>query len=298
MATDRMKTGNARRRWMNGLFLAPFLLLFLMWGIAPIITGFAISFTKWDVFSGEVHFVGISNYLRILDDDILPIALWNTIKYTFLTVLFGNALSFVLAYGLARDIKGKTIFQTICFAPVVLSIGVTGVVWAWMYNTDFGILNYWLGQIGIPPIHWLTNPSTAMYAIVAMVVWASAGFNMMIYLAGLLNVPPSLYEAAEIDGANAWKQLLNITLPLMKYTFAFTLTISTIGSLQVFDQPYILTGGGPDYATHTLVYHIYSHGFRYFRIGYASALSFFLAVIICGFSFFQYWVFTRRRTEL
>ncbi len=285
------------KRLRNGLFITPYLVLFVVWIVIPAVAGLAISFTNWNIFTGEVGFAGLRNYVRVLDDDLFLRSLLNTIRYTAYSVLAGNAVSLLLACGLARGFRGKTLFQTIFFAPVVLSIGVTGVIWAWLYNGDFGLLNQWLQSLGIPRIHWLSNPHWAMISVVIMVIWAGAGFNMMIYLAGLLNVPRGLYEAAELDGANGWQRFMYITLPLMKYTFAFTITVSTMGAFQVFDQPYILTGGGPDYATYTYVYHIYSNGFRYFRLGYASALSVILALLIFGVVFVQYRLLTRSRTE-
>jgi len=286
-----------RARAFNALFLVPYLALFLVWVIAPAIVGLGLSLTEWSIFTGEMRFVGLRNYLRVFQDDLFLRSLANTLTYTALSVILGNAVSLLMAYGLARGIRGKLVFQTIFFAPVVLSIGVTGVVWGWLYNGDFGLLNYWLESIGLPRVHWLSNPRWAMISVIIMVVWAGAGFNMMIYLAGMLNVPRGLYEAAQLDGANAWQQWIYVTIPLMKYTFAFTLTVSTIGAFQVFDQPYILTGGGPDYATYTFVYHIYSNGFRYFRIGYAAALSYLLALLIFGVVYVQYRLLTRTRVE-
>lgn len=290
-------TGRTKNGLVNALFIAPYLALFLVWVALPAFFGVAISFTKWNIFTGEIGFVGLNNYLRVLSDDLFLRSLLNTFQYAALSVAAGNAVSFLLACGLAGGIAGRRFFQTIFFAPIILSIGVTGVIWGWLYNTDFGILNYWLQQTGLPRLNWLTNPKFAMISIVIMVIWAGAGFNMMIYLAGLLNIPKSYYEAAQLDGAGAMSRMIHITLPLMKHTFAFTLIISTIGAFQVFDQPYILTGGGPDYATYTYVYHIYSNGFRYFRMGYASALSCLLAAVIALFSFIQYKMLTRRRVD-
>lgn len=282
-----------REQWLNGLFILPYLLLLSVWFVLPALGGFGISLTEWNVFTGQVDFVGFRNYAHIFKDDLFLKSTVNTLLYAFLTVTLGNLFSFILAYGLARGGRTKVLFQTIFFMPVVFSIGVTGIVWGWLYNADFGILNYWLQQLGAPRINFLTNPRYAMLAIVIMVIWAGAGFNMLIYLTGLMNVPTTFYEAAEIDGADAWQKLRHITLPLMRYTFAFTLTVSIIGALQVFDQPYILTGGGPDYATYTYIFHLYSNAFRYFRMGYASALAYLLAAVIFVLSLIQYRLLTR-----
>jgi len=294
-----MHTRNRKRRehLSNALFLAPYLILFIIWVVAPALAGLVISLADWSIFTGEFHFVGLNSYLWVLRDDLFLQALWNTTRYTFFSVVIGNAVSFLLAYGLSRNLRGKIAFQSVFFAPVVLSIGVVGVIWGWLYDTDFGILNDWLSQLGLPRFHWLTNPHFAMPSVITMVVWAGAGFNMMIYLAGLLSIPKMYYEASQIDGAGEWKQLIHVTLPLMRRTFAFTIPISIIGGFQVFDQPYILTGGGPDYTTYTLVYHIYSNAFRYLRMGYAAAVSYVLALIIFVFAFAQYRALSRKGVE-
>ena len=269
---------------INFSYVVPYLLLFFCWLVIPIATGFLISLTKWTFISGKYQLVGLRNYKDAFADELFLKGIINTLYYTTMTVIGGNLVSFFLAYGLTKVKRFRNVFRKIFFVPLLLSVGTTGIMWQWLYNTDFGIINYYLNFLGIKNTNWLGDARFSMPAIALMAIWGSCGFNMLIYYAGIREIPSELKEAATIDGASGVQMLRSIILPLLRPKILFCLVISTISSIQVFDRPYMLTGVGPYFSNYTAIFHIYYQAFRYFRMGYASACAFVLALLILIFT--------------
>jgi ABC-type sugar transport system permease subunit len=262
------------------LFLAPTLLGLLALSAGPIVAAFAISLTQWDLLTAP-DLVGLDNYARLLGDDRFLTALRNTTFYTVVSVPLGTALALGLALALNQAIAGISWIRTMYFLPLVTSAIAVGLVWAWIYSPTNGILNQLLGALGLPPQKWVTDPFWAMPSIIAMSVWQGIPASTIVFLAGLQAIPVSLYDAASVDGAGRGARLRYVTLPLLTPSLFFTGILSFIGSFQVFDQVFVLARPGtPTDATITLVYFIYENGFRNFKMGYASAASWILFLIV------------------
>ncbi|MBN2413337.1 sugar ABC transporter permease [candidate division KSB1 bacterium] len=262
------------------LFLSPTLIIFSVFILLPVVFSFYLSFHDWNMFSADKQYVGFDNYSKMLTSAEFWRVLKNTAVYTFCTVPLSMAVALVIAFFLNKKIIGKKFLRTAFFTPVVISAVAAAVIWRWIYDPNFGLLNYVLGLIGIPAINWINNPTAAMSALIIMGVWKSLGSNMILYLAGLQGIPDHYYEAAEIDGAGGWHKFWRITVPLLGPTTFFILVISIIGSFQVFDIVYVLTYGGPLGATKVLVFYLYEHAFKFFNMGYASAAAYILFAII------------------
>ncbi|MBW8349929.1 sugar ABC transporter permease [Bacillus sp. IITD106] len=272
-------------------FLTPQLIGLLAFSVIPLGFALVLSFMKWDGF-GAKTFVGLGNFIGQFQNPVFWKALWNTTLYTILTVPVGVALSLLLALALNR-IKGKELYRVFFFMPVVTSSVSIGVIWMWILNGDFGILNQFLGYIGIEGPQWLTDTRVVMISIAMLSIWWQVGYNMVIFLAGLQGVSNSYYEAAEIDGASKFQKFKHITLPLISPTTFFVSIMSIIGSFQVFDQAFVMTSGGPAKASYTLVYHVYETGFKNFKWGESSAVAMILFVIILIFTLIQFKVSKR-----
>lgn len=266
------------RKWLL-VFLLPSMTGFLIFVLTPILASFGISFTDWDLLS-SIHFVGLKNYIDILKDASFWQSFRNTlgfiVGYLPLVTIFGLAAALLVN----SKIRFKSFFRGVYFLPVVTSWVAVSLVWKWLFNPSYGLLNYLLSLINIQGPQWLDDPRTAMIAIILTSVWKDIGFIMVIYLGGLQGIDLSYYEAAQVDGASPWQQFWKITLPLLKKTSFFVLTISLINSFQVFDQVNIMTGGGPGNATSVVVQSVYNHAFRYFQMGYATAESWILFLVI------------------
>jgi multiple sugar transport system permease protein len=262
--------------------LVPVFLL-VVFAIVPIIMALYYSFTDYNIIESP-NWVGFRNFTRIFQDEFFFISLKNTIVYTFLYVPLGLIVSLGAAILLNRKMKNTSLFRTFFYLPVLCSSVATATIWYWLLNPQVGLLNQLLGLIGINGPAWLYSSNWAMTAIVIMSVWMSFGGNMMIFLAGLQGINPALYEAAGIEGANSWQKFLGITWPQLSKTTFLVSTQLIIGAFQVFDQAYMLTKGGPGNSTITIVYYIYNKGFGGLEMGYASALSFLLFMIIFVFS--------------
>ncbi|GAA3636120.1 carbohydrate ABC transporter permease [Microlunatus ginsengisoli] len=275
--TRRQQTGNA---WA---FLSVPVLLFVTFLLLPIVLALVISFTDYSVV-GDFDWVGIANYVRIINDPIFWIALRNTIYYTILFVPLSVVVALSTAILLNRSSKTVRIFRTLFYIPVVSSTVATAAIWFWLLNPQYGLFNIVLGWFGINGPAWLYDSQWAMIAIVLMSVWAGFGTNMLIFLAALQGVSTDLVESARLDGANRWSVFWHVTLPGISRSMFLVATLLLISAFQVFDQAYVLTKGGPGNSTLTLVYYIYDRGFGRLEMGYASALSFVLFLIILLFS--------------
>ncbi|MGM0212115.1 carbohydrate ABC transporter permease [Enterococcus sp. AZ112] len=273
--------------WIS-LFLLPSLMVFLVFIIYPVFYSLGVSFTDWDLIN-PMKFVGIKNYQSLVNDSTF----WNSLKNTFLFII--GYLPSVMIIGLLvalllnSKLCLKPVFRGVYFLPVVTSWVAVSLVWKWLFNPKYGLINYFLTMIGLHGPNWLNDPKTAMLAIIITSVWKDIGFIMVLYLGGLQNISVSLYEAADIDGADKWHQFWKITLPMLKQTTFFVSMISLINSFQVFDQVNIMTAGGPGDATTVLVQNIYNSAFKYSEMGYAAAMSWILFLIILVVSVVQMW---------
>src|SRR5690349_11754870 len=261
----------AERRWAL-LFLAPTILGLVVLSAGPIIATLGISLTKWDLLTAPQP-VGLDNYLALLSDDRFIKALRNTAFYTATSVPIGVAIALGLAVALNQTFRGIAFVRAAYFLPVVTSTIAVALVWQWIYAKDAGLLNEVLGFVGIPAQRWLTDPTLAMPAIVAMSIWQGLGVNVIIFLAGLQAIPTELLDAASVDGAGRWARFRGVILPLLTPTIFFTGVLNLISSFQVFDQIFVLEKPRATEATITVVYFIYENGFKFFKMGYASAAS-------------------------
>lgn len=269
-------------RWAL-LFLAPTVVGLAVLSAGPILAAFGISLTKWDLLTPP-QIVGLDNYGRLLGDDRFLKALRNTAFYTIVSVPLGLALALGLATALNQQIRGIAWIRTAYFLPLVTSATAIALVWLWIYSPT-GLLNTFLGIFGIPPQRWIADPTLAMPSIIAMSIWQGLPANVIIFLAGLQAVPSEYYDAASVDGAGRRSRFRHVTLPLLTPSIFFTGILALIGAFQVFDQVYVLANPGkPSEATITLVYFIYENGFRNFKMGYASAASWLLFLIVAVFT--------------
>lgn len=269
-------------RWAL-LFLAPTLIGLAILSAGPILATLAISLTEWDLLRAPT-FVGLDNFVALAADERFGKALRNTAFYTVVSVPLGMLISLGLAVALNQTFRGIAWVRTAYFLPVVTSTIAVALVWQWIYSPDAGLLNQLIGLVGIAPQKWLSNPTLAMPAIVVMSVWQGLGTNIIIFLAGLQAIPSELLDAASVDGAGRWARFRNIILPLLTPSIFFTGVLSLIGSFQVFDQIFVLSRPRPTDATITVVYFIYENGFKFFRMGYATAASWVLFVIVAFFT--------------
>lgn len=279
-------TGRERHDTLSaGLFLAPALVLITVFFFLPVGAALLLSFTDFDIYAlgdlERLRFVGLSNYLQLLQSPLFWTALGNTAYF----VIVGGPLSVTVSLGAALLVNSHLnrypgLFRTALFLPVVTTLVAVAVVWRYLYHPRYGLLNYGLSWFGVEPIDWLGDPQWAMPAIILMAVWKNFGFNMIVFIAGLQTIPTTLYEAARIDGAGAWRQFRHITLPLLGPTFLFVALMTLIGYFQVFAEPYVMTQGGPANSTLSVVLLMYEEGFRWWNMGYASAAAFVLFALI------------------
>lgn len=272
---------SATRRNITGyLFIMPFVLGFLLWFLTPALIAGVLAFTDWNMIR-PARFAGLHNFARLWTDKLF----WQSLKVTTLYTLFAVPLGMVLALMLAllinNKVRGIAFFRTVYYLPSIVPAVASAVLWAWIFNTEYGLLNAMLRVFGIPRVGWLQDPTYALPALIFMSLW-SVGGAMIIYLAGLQGIPDVYYEAAEIDGAGRASQLRHITLPLLSPVIFFNLIISIIATFQVFTVGYLITDGGPQNATLFYVLYLYRSGFKYFDMGYAATLAWVLFFIILG----------------
>lgn len=275
-----------RKEWSAYLFLAPSLLQFVVLLAFPVFFSFYLSFHEWNILEPAKPFVGLDNYNRLLSDRRVHQAIFNTLYYTVVSVPATLFSGLLVALLLNNRIRGRGLFRTMYYLPVVTSAVAVAVVWKWIFNGDFGLINYYLIQLGLidKPIRWLTDPNLAMPSIIIVSVWQGVGGSMIIYLAGLQAIPDELYDAAKVDGAGPLRMLFSITIPLLGPATFFLLVTSIIGSFQEFGRPFLMTSGGPAGRTTTIAYYLYTAAFKNFEMGYAAAMSYMLFAMIFVFS--------------
>jgi ABC-type sugar transport system permease subunit len=262
-------------------WVAPAVAVFFVFTLLPLIVGFWLSFVSWDGIT-KVQGVGFQNYVGVFQDSIFWHAIEHNAIYAVGTVVGKTVLSLVLAVLLNQSLPGRAIFRTALFLPVVLSFVVVGLLWNWIYDYNFGLVNGFLGVVGLSSLkqQWLGNQSLALGALIVVDIWKWFGFHMVIFLAGLQSIPAELYEAARIDGANAWDSFWRVTLPLLRPITMINVTLATLGAFNVFDLVYVMTTGGPAYATNVAMMDIYTQAFQFYRFGYAAAMSFVLLALV------------------
>ena len=285
-----------RIRWHPAYaFVAPALGLLAVFFLLPTIAALVLSFTDFDVYavadSRRLRLVGLDNYVRLLHDARFWTALRNTVWFVLVAGPASIAVSLAAALLVdAKVVRGRAIFRTILFLPVVTTLVAVAVVWRYLYHPRYGLLNQLLGAVGIAPVDWLGDPAWALPALALLAVWKNFGFNMLIFLAGLQAIPERLSEAARLDGANRWQELWHVTVPMLAPTFVFVGVITTIGYLQLFAEPYVMTQGGPANSTLSVVLLMYEEGFRWWNLGYGAAVAFVLFALILTVSLLQLWL--------
>jgi multiple sugar transport system permease protein len=281
--------------WLTGeqgllkplLFLSPFLILFAVFLLYPIGYGFYISLTKWNLLTPP-RYIGLDNYRHLLHDHLFRTTLHNTLFFVALNVPLSIALPLLLAVLVDAPILGRTFFRSAFTTPLMMSVTTVSLLWVWFLNPTFGLINHYLDLLGLPNQYWLTQTPWSLVAIVVATVWWQTGFNLVLFLAGLQEIPEDLYDAAKVDGAGSWSLFRNITLPGLRATLLFVTATTIIGSFRVFGQVYVMTNGGPGDASRTLVFHIYQTGFQNFRMGGASAVAWVLFLIVAIFTLVQF----------
>ena len=290
-AVVRLEPASAQSRaaW---IFLAPALGLITVFFLVPVLASLVLSLTDFDIYAvASMHnarFAGFANYARLFHDPVFGRALLNT----FYFALAGGPLTVAASLGAALLLSSKLVrwqgfFRTVYFAPFVTTLVAVAIVWKYLYHPQYGVLNWALGKVGVHPVDWLGDPKWAMPAIILMAVWKNFGYNMLIFVAALQNVPQELYEAAELDGAGALARFRHITLPMLGPALAFVGVVTMIGYFQLFAEPYVMTAGGPLRATTSVVLYMYEEGFRWWRMGFAAAIAFVLFVIIAAATLVQ-----------
>ena len=269
-------------------FVLPFLVVYFIFQIFPLFQAIVASLYKWDLLTSSMSFTGLNNYSHMFTDPTFWSSLMNTIEFVIFStpLLIGVGLLFALL--LNGTGSSKVFFRTAFFSPYVFSVAITTLIWGFMFNPQKGLLGEFARIIGTEPINWLTDPTYAMPAIIIATLWWTVGFNMVLFLAGLQDIDPSLYESSSLDGATWFQDLIYITLPSLKRTLELVTILQVIMSFQIFGQVYILTKGGPGGTTRVLIQYIYETGFRDHELGYASAMAFVLFLVMAVVSFFQF----------
>jgi multiple sugar transport system permease protein len=285
----------ARRQWPIVLFcylaLAPVFALFAYIRAFPIVWSVILSFHRWDLIGVSKPFVGFANYVRLLGDPNFVLALKNTTIYSIATVVASTLIALPLAVFLSGKMRLAAFYQTLYFLPVITPMVPMAIAWKWIYDYNYGILNYALSLVRLHPVAWLTDEKIALWALIIMSVWKILGYNLVLFLVGIRNIPDVYLEAASLDGATHWQRFRQITLPLLKPILLYVLVTATINSYNVFTQVYVMTLGSqaaPGHAVRVLVFDIYQNAFQYFHMGYASAEACILTLIVLGFTMLQF----------
>lgn len=299
-ALEDRRPGGSRGSWWSRnqkrlipyIFIAPNMIVFTVFIFVPILFAFYISLTEWSLI-GTPEFIGLGNYLAMAQDDQFWRSLYNTLIYTIGTVPTSIALGLLVALGLNRKLPGRALLRSVFFVPVIISLVAVALIASWMFNDNYGVINAALEVVGLEGVPWLSSAIWAMPSLIITTLWIRMGFCMVIYLAALQSIPVELYQAAQVDGANSWRQFRHITWPLLGPTTFLLLILNVIYSLHVFDLIYVMTGGGPGFSTTVLVQYIYQMAFQESQMGYASAVGVVLYVMLLIFTVFQ-WRITRQ----
>ncbi len=269
------------------LFLAPALLILSFFFIIPVIGGFVYSLTDWTGISREINFVGIDNFKNLLfNDDKFYVEVFHTLIFSICITIFQNSIGLILALFLDKEFKGRNFFRMIYYLPAVLSPLVVGYAWSFIFNPNMGALNNLLHKTGFGFLaqDWLGNANIALFSVIFVIVWQYAGYSMIIYIAGLQNISLDIYEAAAIDGVGKWQKFRYITFPLLAPAFTINILLTIISTLKSFDHIFVMTKGGPGYATEVISTRLYSESFTYNNMGYGSAISVMLFLIVTSIS--------------
>ncbi|GIP16023.1 sugar ABC transporter permease [Paenibacillus montaniterrae] len=274
------------------IFIAPTLILLTLFSIVPILVALVISFTDMDLGGlanfNSISFIGFENYVEVLKDPVFMKAIYNTIFYVVigvpLVILFSLAIALLINLGTSRIFKA---FRVVYYLPSVTNIVAVAVVWNYLYNPTLGLFNYLLNLVGLPDVPWLTEPTIAKLSLILLALWKAVGLNMIIFIAALQGIPKSYYEAAQLDGANTWQQVTRITIPMLRFAIFFVSITTMIGWLQFFEEPFVMTQGGPLDGTLSVALFIYQNGFKFNNFGYAAAGSFVLFVCIIAITLVQ-----------
>lgn len=262
------------------LALLPSFIIFTAFTLYPVVYSLYLSFFNASLLASRRTYVGLANYSNLLQNPTFQKAVKNTVQYTIGVVPIGIALSLCIAVLLNNRLRFRSFFRAAFFAPVITSMVAVSIVWTWMFEPSYGLINNLLALIGISGPGWLTDPVWAMPSVILLSIWKNLGFNMVIFLAGLQNIPAEIYESASLDGVTPFQRLRHITIPMMRGPIAFAIIVSMIKSMQVFGQIYVMTGGGPANSTMVVVYYLYQQAFEFYRSGYASAVAWVLFVAI------------------
>ena len=282
MSTETLDRPRSNRRTLTPLlFAAPALVIYLGFLVWPALQALWISLTDWDGLSDDNSFVGLDNYLAMLDDNVVGIAAVNNILWSVVTIVLPMALGLLLAVVLNRKSRTSPVLRTIFYAPAVLPLVAVASIWAWLYDPTDGAINTVLGAVGLDFLEqsWLGQDSTAIWAVMIAAVWVRTGFPMLLYLAALQSIPDEQYEAASMDGANRWQQFTRITFPSLKDTHYIVLALSLIESFKVFDLVYAMNYGGPGYSTQVMGTWMYANVFQYFNAGYGTAIAVVITIV-------------------
>ncbi len=275
------------------LFIAPAMIGFVLFMAYPIIASFAMSLYDWNL-TGSATFIGFSNFVDLAQDEVFRISLSNTLKWVLVYVPLSVIAAFVLANAMDKPLRGLAAFRTIFYLPSVSPLICIALLFVWLYNRDFGLINYLLSLVGIQGVGWLTNPKISIYSVALMYMYKEAGYNVIILLAAMQGIPRQLYEAAEIDGATGLRRLWYVKIPLLTPAFYYIVIISMIYAFQVFTEIYVMTNGGPGYSSYTLGYYLWSNAFRYGRMGYAASQAVVLFLMILSVTLVQTRVLGKR----
>lgn len=280
------------------IFILPQIIGMFCFILGPMVASLVISFSRWNLV-GPPQWVGFENFRIQFHDPLFWKVVLNTVYYSLVSVPLGIVISLGLALVLNQKIKGVTWYRSVYFIPVVTPMVAVALVWSWLYSPDFGAINTVLNYVGIKGPKWLSDTTWAMPSVIIMSIWKSLGFNMVILLAGLQDIPEQLYEAADLDGAGRWHKFKNITLPMLSPAIFFVMIMSVISSFQVFSQIYVMTEGGPANSTNVIVLHIYNLAFRYWKMGEACVVGWVLFSIVLLFTLIQFglskrWVYYER----
>ncbi|WP_054950756.1 carbohydrate ABC transporter permease [Numidum massiliense] len=276
-----------RRNAIVYIVLIPVLIHFAIFQLIPMIFSFILTFMDWPII-GEPRFVGLANWKELFSDGLAWKSLWNTTLFSIYYILPTMALGLILALLINSDIKFSNVYKSVFFLPVVTSFVVVSGIWGWLFRgTEYGLINGFLELLGIPTQLFLATDKQALIVLAGLSIFKVTGSTMIYYFAGLKSIPAQLYEAAKIDGASAWRTFWSVTFPLLKPIHFYVAVITTIGSFQIFDSAFILTGGGPNNSTMTIVFYLYETGFKSLRLGYASVMAYLLFFIILAITLFQ-----------